>query len=412
MPGRVGASTAPATSAHSAVPKRKGAAAPAPAASSSTSLAPAGGARKSKTPDPRPASPEIERGVTPSPQQPNQPFSIAPVSGAATADSDEGEDGFEEVNVFPPGATRRELSSFDPISPPVVPRAKRPEKRARTDDAEGGPVGEADESTTTGKGKGRAAAAAKKPRAKVAKAAAAVVEEEATSSSAAGSSRPRRSAVKPAIVDLRPTELDGRRRPASESGEDEDEEEAPAAKRRAVSKPTPAPRKGAKKPSAAPESDSDESMTEAAPAPVEEAAAQPTSEQEFPPDDAPAGEDENEPTAAPAGDDEAPEEEAEEEEDDPNALVASAAAPRVRIVNGEVVLDEDSLQVERDVEEDTGPVVQEDDRSRAMASAAYSKRKSAGRWSKKETDKFFDVRGCTPLASLTIAAPRAIRSEL
>ena len=374
-------------------PKRKEAAA-VPAAPSSSSLAPSGGARKRRTPDPRPPSPEIERGVTPSPQRPGQSFNFA--STAANDDS-EGEDGFEEVNVFPPGV-RRELSSFDPISPPVLPKAKRAleaatKKRARTDESEREgteDVEAADQqqatATSTAKGKGRATV--KQPRAKKA---AAADEAASSSSNAAGSSRPRRSAVKPAIVDLRPTELDGVRRAASEDDDDEEEESAaPAAKRRAISKSAPAARKGSKRQAAEPEpeSDSDASMADAQPP-----AAAPASDQEFPPDD-------RDDQQAVTGEDEQVEDE--EEEEDPDALVASAAAPRVRVVNGEVVLDEDSLQIEREVEDTSDrPVIQEDDRSRAMASAAYSKRKSAGRWSKKETDKFFDVRALSLAMQLT-----------
>ncbi|EPS39272.1 hypothetical protein H072_6943 [Dactylellina haptotyla CBS 200.50] len=76
---------------------------------------------------------------------------------------------------------------------------------------------------------------------------------------------------------------------------------------------------------------------------------------------------------------------------------AGGMAPQMRIVNGQLVLDETSVQVdrrERDVGAD-GPleVIEESNLTRRVNSATWSKREKTERWDDEETDRFYQALG-------------------
>ena len=67
---------------------------------------------------------------------------------------------------------------------------------------------------------------------------------------------------------------------------------------------------------------------------------------------------------------------------------------QVRIgANGETIIDEESLFVNRDEEDDTQNYthVEESDTTKFVNSLTYSKKTRGSRWSAEETDLFFDV---------------------
>ncbi|KAG5519767.1 hypothetical protein PMAC_000040 [Pneumocystis sp. 'macacae'] len=70
-------------------------------------------------------------------------------------------------------------------------------------------------------------------------------------------------------------------------------------------------------------------------------------------------------------------------------------APQVRVVNGKIVIDENSLQVDRR-ERDVNPniemeLIEENDLSRKVNSASWGKREKSDRWSKEDTQKFYNA---------------------
>ncbi|KAF3938661.1 hypothetical protein ABW19_dt0205633 [Dactylella cylindrospora] len=74
---------------------------------------------------------------------------------------------------------------------------------------------------------------------------------------------------------------------------------------------------------------------------------------------------------------------------------AGGMAPQMRIVNGQLVLDETSVQVdrrERDVGAD-GPleIIEESNLTRRVNSATWSKREKTERWDDEETERFYDA---------------------
>ncbi|KAK6362154.1 Transcription factor TFIIIB component B [Orbilia blumenaviensis] len=76
---------------------------------------------------------------------------------------------------------------------------------------------------------------------------------------------------------------------------------------------------------------------------------------------------------------------------------ASGMAPQMRIVNGQLVLDETSIQVdrrERDVGAD-GPLetIEESNLTRRVNSATWSKREKTERWDDEETARFYEALG-------------------
>ena len=77
------------------------------------------------------------------------------------------------------------------------------------------------------------------------------------------------------------------------------------------------------------------------------------------------------------------------------SLKTSHYAPQVRVgANGEVVLDTDSLQVDRtadaEIAEETYGFVEESDQSKFTNSASWSKRRTV-RWGKEDTALFYEV---------------------
>ncbi|CCJ31287.1 unnamed protein product [Pneumocystis jirovecii] len=70
-------------------------------------------------------------------------------------------------------------------------------------------------------------------------------------------------------------------------------------------------------------------------------------------------------------------------------------APQVRVVNGKIVIDENSLQIdrrERDINPNTEiELVEENDLSRKVNSASWGKREKSDRWSKEDTQKFYNA---------------------
>jgi hypothetical protein len=80
----------------------------------------------------------------------------------------------------------------------------------------------------------------------------------------------------------------------------------------------------------------------------------------------------------------------------PPIVSATPAAAQVRIVNGQIVVDETSLQVGLDpaLHAATLQRVHEDHGSRHITSASYLKREASHKWSAEETDLFFDGLRC------------------
>ncbi|PWW71815.1 hypothetical protein C7212DRAFT_360384 [Tuber magnatum] len=72
-----------------------------------------------------------------------------------------------------------------------------------------------------------------------------------------------------------------------------------------------------------------------------------------------------------------------------------AGAPQMRMVNGELVLDQESIQVnshERNpIDEESMEVVEENTAFRRITSATYSKHKRSERWDTEETGKFYNA---------------------
>ena len=72
-------------------------------------------------------------------------------------------------------------------------------------------------------------------------------------------------------------------------------------------------------------------------------------------------------------------------------------APQVRLVNGQIVLDVDSLTVERqneyeELDTSAMEVVEESTMSRKVNSRTHGKYVQSARWSPLETESFYDVR--------------------
>ena len=74
----------------------------------------------------------------------------------------------------------------------------------------------------------------------------------------------------------------------------------------------------------------------------------------------------------------------------------SYSGPRVRIIDGQIVLDEASLQVTVDPTANTDQMerVEETHGERHITSASFMKRDAGGRWSTEETDLFYDGLRC------------------
>jgi transcription factor TFIIIB component B'' len=75
-----------------------------------------------------------------------------------------------------------------------------------------------------------------------------------------------------------------------------------------------------------------------------------------------------------------------------NRKEVAYAGPKVRVVNGQVVIDEQSLLLTSNPLENVSSFehVKESFSNKKLTSATYMKRDSGGKWSKEETDMFFD----------------------
>ncbi|GAA6055902.1 hypothetical protein JCM3770_002352 [Rhodotorula araucariae] len=74
-------------------------------------------------------------------------------------------------------------------------------------------------------------------------------------------------------------------------------------------------------------------------------------------------------------------------------FVETQYAPQMRIIDGQLVIDESSLQINRGGDEQLGPreVIEESAQDRFVNSNSYGKRKTVARWTKVETEIFFDA---------------------
>ncbi|KAH8915482.1 hypothetical protein BT69DRAFT_1229968 [Atractiella rhizophila] len=70
-------------------------------------------------------------------------------------------------------------------------------------------------------------------------------------------------------------------------------------------------------------------------------------------------------------------------------FVESHYAPQLRLVNGELVIDEESLQVDRT--KDVPETVYENQGDRFVNSHTWSKRQRAARWTEGDTALFYDA---------------------
>lgn len=88
-----------------------------------------------------------------------------------------------------------------------------------------------------------------------------------------------------------------------------------------------------------------------------------------------------------------------QEEESQHVLRETSNAPQVRLINGQIVLDAESLVVERRNQFETldtsnMEVVEETSMSRVVNSQTYGKFKKTPRWTKEETDLFYEVSLC------------------
>jgi len=86
----------------------------------------------------------------------------------------------------------------------------------------------------------------------------------------------------------------------------------------------------------------------------------------------------------------------EDDENDIDGVAEGGYAPQFRLVNGEMVLDQESLVADRHAEteargEEEMDVVEERDTDRFVNSTTWGKKLRGERWSKEETDLFFTV---------------------
>ena len=74
---------------------------------------------------------------------------------------------------------------------------------------------------------------------------------------------------------------------------------------------------------------------------------------------------------------------------------AIVAAPQMRIVDGQIVLDEESLRIDRHkrdaLEEDNMEIVEENVHTRLVNSGTWSKREKGDRWEAEDTDRFYEA---------------------
>ncbi|GAA5944091.1 transcription factor TFIIIB subunit BDP1 [Sporobolomyces koalae] len=83
-----------------------------------------------------------------------------------------------------------------------------------------------------------------------------------------------------------------------------------------------------------------------------------------------------------------------EDEEDYSDLIETSYAPQMRIINGELVVDIESLEIDRSKPTDTGPreVIEESAQDRFVNSRSFSKKPGkAKKWTAEETDRFYDA---------------------
>lgn len=86
----------------------------------------------------------------------------------------------------------------------------------------------------------------------------------------------------------------------------------------------------------------------------------------------------------------------EEDEDDIDGVAEGAYAPQFRLVNGEMILDQESLVADRHAEteargEEEMEILEERDTDRFVNSTTWGKKLRGEKWSVEETDLFYDV---------------------
>ncbi|KWU47432.1 hypothetical protein RHOSPDRAFT_30857 [Rhodotorula sp. JG-1b] len=106
-----------------------------------------------------------------------------------------------------------------------------------------------------------------------------------------------------------------------------------------------------------------------------------------------------------------------EDEEDDAGFQETEWAPQMRIVDGQLVLDESSLQVERGGNTQqiiNREVVEESAQDRFVNSSTYSKRKGGARWSKEETEMFYDAisQFYTNFEMIALLFPHRTRHEI
>ncbi|KAI8083413.1 uncharacterized protein B0P05DRAFT_570730 [Gilbertella persicaria] len=102
-----------------------------------------------------------------------------------------------------------------------------------------------------------------------------------------------------------------------------------------------------------------------------------------------------------------------------NVLAESSNAVQVRLVNGEIVLDTDTLTVERTAPESSMAegameVVEENSMTRRVNSATYGKRKASSKWDDAETQQFYECLSQfgTDFEMISIMMPGRTRNQI
>ncbi|RCH82874.1 Transcription factor TFIIIB component B [Rhizopus azygosporus] len=107
------------------------------------------------------------------------------------------------------------------------------------------------------------------------------------------------------------------------------------------------------------------------------------------------------------------------EEKAQSVLKETSTAPQVRIVNGQIVLDTESLTVERsqaggEIYEGDMEIVEESAMTRKVNSHTYGKRQPSSRWSAAETEAFYDLLSQfgTDFETISKAMPNRSRAQI
>ncbi|ORE03481.1 hypothetical protein BCV72DRAFT_251835 [Rhizopus microsporus var. microsporus] len=107
------------------------------------------------------------------------------------------------------------------------------------------------------------------------------------------------------------------------------------------------------------------------------------------------------------------------EEKAQSVLKETSTAPQVRIVNGQIVLDTESLTVERsqaggEIYEGDMEIVEESAMTRKVNSHTYGKRQPSSRWSAAETETFYDLLSQfgTDFETISKAMPNRSRAQI